>query len=540
MVKHNFNDPGEVSGYERYWQDTQSKGILVPIGMGEDLALANAREKKAAIEKEIADKIKAIPVLGGQPLPQIAIHTNDDIADAILFASNLLADVVVPALLSAQWSEDLLVGILMFTAYCHPERGMSDVIYQLIDPLWATPKQIVCELRNARATAFAQPAAAAWFTNFDTKLDTLYQGQEKTMTAVFKAANRHWSNALEIPPSKRTPAEVKSSAQVEPPHWVIQVFSSQALEKAVASIVDMHHDRQGAGERILEQARAQGGRRTLPDTQQAGKNLEAKKLEFENLVQPIERLQSELAMASAMSPQAFRISPLLLLGDPGIGKTYLASQLANALGVRAEKISAGGAQGGFQLSGSHGAWMGAKPGMVTSFLAKSASASPVLIIDEVDKIRDDRYPLLPVLLDLLDAGTARQFRDEYFEMEFDASRLIVVMTANDISNVPPPLLSRVEVFTIPSPDPEQRQRIIEQTVAKLCQQTKRHIRLAAGTAERLAERMDIDLRQLHRLVSVAYSDAMENGAKVAYIRTTAGNLGRVNLRTWSPIDSLLH
>lgn len=51
MVKRNFNDPGEVSGYERYWQDTQNKGISVPIGMGEDLALANAREKKAAIER---------------------------------------------------------------------------------------------------------------------------------------------------------------------------------------------------------------------------------------------------------------------------------------------------------------------------------------------------------------------------------------------------------------------------------------------------------------------------------------------------------
>ena len=293
----------------------------------------------------------------------------------------------------------------------------------------------------------------------------------------------------------------------------------------------MAQERRGVGVRLLEQARANQGKRTLPDATQACKNLEAKKLNFENLTAPIERLQEWLLLAGSMDALEFRIPPILLLGSPGIGKTFLARQLADVLGVPSEKISAGGAQGGFQLTGSHGAWMSAKPGMVASLLAKSASAAPVLVIDEVDKIADLRYPVLPVLLDLLDAGTAREFRDEYLEIGLDASRVIFILTANDRSQVPLPLLSRVEEFTILPPEPAQRLRIIEQAMVQLRQKTNQQIGLGSGVAERLAGRMDIDLRQLNRLISSAFAMALQAGDKVARIPTS----NALDLAAWLPV-----
>jgi ATP-dependent Lon protease len=142
---------------------------------------------------------------------------------------------------------------------------------------------------------------------------------------------------------------------------------------------------------------------------------------------------------------------------------------------------------------------------------------------------------MPVLLDLLDAGTAKRFRDEYFEMEFDASRIIVVLTANDISKVPPPLLSRVEAFTVPAPQPGQRLRIIAQTMADLSEKTGRPITFAAGVGERLAERMDIDLRQLTRLVRASFATALQAGDKVARLKApdAIGPVG-FSLREWTP------
>ena len=135
------------------------------------------------------------------------------------------------------------------------------------------------------------------------------------------------------------------------------------------------------------------------------------------------------------------IPPFLLLGKPGVGKTHFAMQLAQSLGVDMAKISAGGAQGGFQLTGSHTSWKGARPRSLTALLAAGKSAAPVNVINEIDKIVDARYPVLPVLLNLLERGTAKQFTDEFFEMEIDASKIIFVLTANSTVGIPESLLS---------------------------------------------------------------------------------------------------
>jgi ATP-dependent Lon protease len=248
----------------------------------------------------------------------------------------------------------------------------------------------------------------------------------------------------------------------------------------------------------------------VPDACKASAKLEEAKARFENLVEPIASLQRDLVLAAAMDPDEFRITPILLLGDPGIGKTYLATQLAEALGVATDKISAGGAQGGFQLTGSHTSWMGSRPGSIVALLAEDKSASPVMVIDEVDKIGASvQYPVLPVLLDLLDTNTAKKFKDQFFDMEFDASRVIFILTANSLDGVPPALLSRVEVFHVPRPERAQRLRIIRETNADLCIKTKRQITMDEGTCEVLASRMDLDIRKLVRLVREAFAKAMQ-------------------------------
>ncbi|MBC7621586.1 MAG: AAA family ATPase [Candidatus Saccharibacteria bacterium] len=522
MVRRDSKDLDEAPGFTRYWQDTSSKGILLPIAVVE----AAVAERKSAVTTAM-EKF-TLPVLGGKPLPKIRINTDQDIADATAFAKKFLKNAVTPALLSAQVSQDLLVAVLLVTAYKHPEHGMLDVLHYPVDPLWDNPRQLLNELRNDANTSACSGPAALWLTGFVNQVESIFE-TERTATDLLKAANLHWSKALNKPKRRSVLVETVKSSRT------IQVFSAEALEKAVVAITDMNSERRDAGVRILEQARVNQGNRTLPEARQASKNLEATKLNFENLLEPIERLQTDLVLVAAMRPEEFRISPILLLGQPGIGKTYLASQLAEALGVPTEKISAGGAQGGFQLAGSHGAWTGAKPGLIAAMLAKSASAAPVLVIDEVDKIYDAKYPFLPVLLDLLDAGTAKRFKDEYCEMEFDASRIIVVLTANDISGVPPPLLSRVEVFTVPPPEPSQRLRIIQQTMTDLCGKTNQRIGLGPGVAERLADRMDIDLRQLNRMVRAAFATALQAGNKVVRIRT-ADYPGKntFNLRAWKP------
>ena len=542
MVERNFTDD-EETGFSRYGQDRHSKGILLPTPIAKAIE-AEAAEFLAAAAREAAAEKSALQAAAakaavskgatakGLPLPSIRIHTPHDLADALSFARGFLANVTPPGVLSAQLSEDFLVAVLLVSAYQYPDYAMPDVLQYLIDPLWDTPKQIFAEIKNT-GSACAQTDAAAWFEKFNEQIEEFWRQDNGTLTQLLKTVHLHWSNAIDKP----LQPVVDEAGAVAEARDTIQVFSAQALEKAIVTFSDMHADRKAAGARVLEQARTTYGRRLLPDAQQAIKNLETKKREFENLLQPIERLQEDLLLASVMPAQEFRLSPILLLGDPGIGKTFLASQLAQALGVPSEKISAGGGQSSFQLTGSHSTWIGAKPGMVAALLAQSAFAAPVLVVDEVDKIQDDRYPLLPVLLDLLDTDTAQRFRDEYFEMEFDASRILVVLTANDIRKVPLPLLSRVEVFTVAAPQPSQRLRIIEQTMASLSEKTGRSICLAPGAAEQLSERLDIDLRQLHRLVRASFTVALQAGNAVARIKQPdAMGLSGFNLAAWTPQD----
>ena len=121
-----------------------------------------------------------------------------------------------------------------------------------------------------------------------------------------------------------------------------------------------------------------------------------------------------------------------------------------------------------------------------------------------------------MLLDLLERGTAQQFRDEFFEMEMDASKMIFVLTANSTVGVPESLLSRVEVFNVPRPEAKQRLRIIHGIAEKLCQETGLQITLDKPTSWSLAERWEIDLRAVTSLVKDAFAKAIAANKTIAY------------------------
>ena len=432
----------------------------------------------------------------------IRVGSNDDLADAIKLAERILKQAnhqLDPV--TAAFSKHLFIATAMYVCYAEKTQSLQAMLDFLIDPTWDSELQMLQCLRNAMK-AFQQKAAYLWFGTF---VKTIKPVSAERAARLVKRCHAHWSTAINTITVKVKP---KSSR-------AIQVFVPEVIDKAIEALGNMVEARRGGGDGVLDNARLHDGFRRVPDAKKAGRQLDKTKLQFENLVAPIQRLQVDLALASAMSPADFRMTPLLLLGDPGIGKTYLAMQLAQALGVNMEKISAGGAQGGFQLTGSHNSWTGARPGALFTLLAEGQFATPVVVIDEVDKIHDSQYPVLPVLLDLFEPQTAKCFKDEFFEMQFDASRIIFVLTANSLEGVPAPLLSRLEVFDIARPEPAQRMRIIQNEAAMLRRKTGLNIRLDKVGSDALADRQDIDLRKTTRLVSEAFARALQARELVA-------------------------
>ena len=231
---------------------------------------------------------------------------------------------------------------------------------------------------------------------------------------------------------------------------------------------------------------------------------------FPNFAPVVRRLIPDLALQGVRASDAFRVTPLLLYGAPGIGKTTFASTLAKRLGVDWDVISAGGAQGAFEIVGTSRNWSTSNPGRVARLLARSRYASSILVIDEVDKISgDNQQPVLPALLDLLEEQSARRFRDTSLDLVCDASRLIILATANDISCVPAPLRSRMQEIEVAMPTVAERRAIAE----GMCQTLLRPVRANARPTldpqvlDRLAT-APIDLREVQRRLAQAVGRAV--------------------------------
>lgn len=174
--------------------------------------------------------------------------------------------------------------------------------------------------------------------------------------------------------------------------------------------------------------------------------------ELPNFTEVLDDLRRQLALC-ADSRDALEITPMLLLGPPGVGKTHFAREIAQLLGTGLGFVSMSSMTAGWVLSGSSSQWKGARPGKVFETLVEGEYANPVMVVDEIDKSGGEHaYDPLGSLYSLLEHDTAGAFTDEFAEVPVDASQVIWVATANDARSIPDPILNRMNVFEIEAPD----------------------------------------------------------------------------------------
>ncbi|QDZ27818.1 AAA family ATPase [Noviherbaspirillum sp. UKPF54] len=167
------------------------------------------------------------------------------------------------------------------------------------------------------------------------------------------------------------------------------------------------------------------------------------------------------------------VMPLLLLGDPGVGKTHFGKRLAAALGTEFEFIGMNALSAGFVITGSSSTWKGAKCGKVAERLVRGKFANPVVLLDEVEKATGStQSDPMAALYQLLEPETSRAFHDEFIDVDLDASQVFWVLTANSLDGIPPALLSRMAVYEVPAPNAEQAAAIAQRVYGGLLRELK--------------------------------------------------------------------
>lgn len=143
-----------------------------------------------------------------------------------------------------------------------------------------------------------------------------------------------------------------------------------------------------------------------------------------------------------------RLPPILLDGPTGIGKSFWARRLGRLLTVPTTVIEATNENASFGIVGSQRGWGSAAPGRLISTILMEHVGNPVMVVDEVEKsgtatsTSGRAFGLSEALLPLLEPLTARSWSCPFYQIKFDMSWVIWVLTSNNCHALPEPLLSR--------------------------------------------------------------------------------------------------
>ncbi len=184
--------------------------------------------------------------------------------------------------------------------------------------------------------------------------------------------------------------------------------------------------------------------------------------EFPHAERIVDRLLRPLA-----SQDSVRLPPVLIWGPPGGGKTRFARRLGEVLDLQPAVLSMAGATDSITLTGTARGWSTGGFSILGRELIRPKIATPLIVIDEGDKIGTSRTNgnACDALINLMGVETAARYRDSYLQADIDGSRVQWIITANGLDTIPRALVDRCLVMRLDEPGPEHLRTLATSSLA---------------------------------------------------------------------------
>jgi ATP-dependent Lon protease len=179
----------------------------------------------------------------------------------------------------------------------------------------------------------------------------------------------------------------------------------------------------------------------------------------------------DFALADLVGRVTIHLRPLLLVGDPGGGKSRFARRLGETLGVSIWREDASRSDGAV-FGGTDRRWYSAEPCHAFLAIAQGKIANPLVLIDEIEKAgtRSDYGRLWDCLLGFLEPETNARYPDPALQTTLDLSQVSYVATANSLDPLPSPIRDRFRVARFRKPTADDLDALLPAVMADLARE----------------------------------------------------------------------
>ncbi|MBB4427605.1 hypothetical protein GGD66_006188 [Bradyrhizobium sp. CIR48] len=179
----------------------------------------------------------------------------------------------------------------------------------------------------------------------------------------------------------------------------------------------------------------------------------------------------DFVLADLVGRTTVRLRPLLIVGEPGGGKSRFARRLGEVLGISVWRTD-GSRSDGAVFGGTDRRWYSAEPCHAFLAIAQGRVANPLVLIDEIEKAatRSDHGRLWDTLLRFLEPETSARYPDPALQTNLDLSQVSYIATANRLDPLPSPIRDRFRIVTFPKPTANDLDALLPAVIVDLAKE----------------------------------------------------------------------